>query len=536
MSKYKFDSMGVMIDLSRNAVMSMDGLRRFLPLLKKMGYKTVFFYTEDTYEVEGEPFFGYMRGRYSIAEMQEIDALCESLGLEAIPCIQMLAHMNAYVRWNQVEFDMEEVMLVDDDRTYELIEHMLITLRKCFKSDKIHIGMDEAWSLGKGKHVDRYGYETVDQLMKRHLERVCTLLDKYDYEPLMWSDMFFSVITNHKYYTTKLEMPKEMIDALPEKVIPVYWDYYQTKQEPFEDMLYNHAQMSDKTWFAGGVWSWTGLIPHNDFSILSMKLAIDACKKYNTRNIFFCMWGDDGGDCSHFSQLPALHYIAMYAKGVTDEEKIKAKFKSLTGISYDDYIAIDKVNHIVGDEPQSGAPRNPSRHFLYSDSFGSQYDYNVAEGCSKNCAEIAERLHNTAKQSRKYGYVFESAACLSDILALKYELGVKVRAAYQAGDKEALRALCDNEYAKLPALYKKYTAAFEKQWMKDNKPYGFDIHEIRLAGTKARLETCRRRLYDYLDGKLDRIEELEGQILPYGGKGKSALGNGVPSMMTSNIL
>ena len=46
--KKSFDTFGVMIDMSRNAVMSVDGLRRFLPLLKKMGYNCVMLYTEDT--------------------------------------------------------------------------------------------------------------------------------------------------------------------------------------------------------------------------------------------------------------------------------------------------------------------------------------------------------------------------------------------------------------------------------------------------------------------------------------------------------
>ena len=32
-------------------------------------------YTEDIYEVDGEPYFGYMRGSYTKAEMKEIDAL-----------------------------------------------------------------------------------------------------------------------------------------------------------------------------------------------------------------------------------------------------------------------------------------------------------------------------------------------------------------------------------------------------------------------------------------------------------------------------
>ena len=49
-----FDTFGVMIDMSRNAVMSVEGLKRFLTLLKKMGYNMVMLYTEDTYEVDGE--------------------------------------------------------------------------------------------------------------------------------------------------------------------------------------------------------------------------------------------------------------------------------------------------------------------------------------------------------------------------------------------------------------------------------------------------------------------------------------------------
>ena len=123
----KFETLGVMIDMSRNAVMSIDGLKRFLPLLKKMGYNCVMLYTEDTYEVDGEPYFGYMRGRYSKEEMREIDDFAYSIGIEAIPCIQTLAHLNAYKRWRTVPFDYDDILLTDDDRTYRLITSMFKT-------------------------------------------------------------------------------------------------------------------------------------------------------------------------------------------------------------------------------------------------------------------------------------------------------------------------------------------------------------------------------------------------------------------------
>ena len=56
--------LGVMLDCSRNAVMNIAELKRFILILEKMGYNCLQLYTEDTYEIEGEPLFGYRRGRY----------------------------------------------------------------------------------------------------------------------------------------------------------------------------------------------------------------------------------------------------------------------------------------------------------------------------------------------------------------------------------------------------------------------------------------------------------------------------------------
>ena len=85
-----YQRLGVMIDMSRNAVMSVAALKEYFVLLKKMGYNSVMLYTEDTYEVEGEPFFGYMRGRYSANELKEID--------KGLDNAEMLYHIGSYSR------------------------------------------------------------------------------------------------------------------------------------------------------------------------------------------------------------------------------------------------------------------------------------------------------------------------------------------------------------------------------------------------------------------------------------------------------
>ena len=81
-------------------------------------------YTEDIYEIDGEPYFGYMRGRYSKAELKEIDDLGASMGIEVIPCIQTLAHLTAAVRWGKFPIDFGDVLLTDDERSYEFATNL----------------------------------------------------------------------------------------------------------------------------------------------------------------------------------------------------------------------------------------------------------------------------------------------------------------------------------------------------------------------------------------------------------------------------
>lgn len=95
-----FDYFGVMIDCSRGAVPGVSALKNFLDIIAKMGYNCAMLYTEDTYEIPTEPFFGYKRGKYTLSELSELDEYANGLGIELIPCVQTLAHLNAIFRWD----------------------------------------------------------------------------------------------------------------------------------------------------------------------------------------------------------------------------------------------------------------------------------------------------------------------------------------------------------------------------------------------------------------------------------------------------
>ena len=167
--------LSAMVDCSRNAVKNPETVKKLIRLLAVFGYNGLMLYTEDTFEVDGEPYFGYLRGRYTKSEIKEIDAYALRYGIELIPCIQTLAHLGTIRYWTkeyEQAIDSDDVLLVGGQRTNMLLEHIFKTINECFTSKKINIGMDEAWGLGRGKYLSRTGYEPSLTILKKHLANV----------------------------------------------------------------------------------------------------------------------------------------------------------------------------------------------------------------------------------------------------------------------------------------------------------------------------------------------------------------------------
>lgn len=308
--KYQPNRLGTMIDCSRNAVASVESVKKWIDLTSSIGYNTLMLYTEDTYEVSGEPYFGYMRGRYSREELRGLDAYAKNKNMELIPCIQTLAHLNALNRWPEYKehFDVDDILLAQDERVYLLIDHMFATLADSFTSRVVHIGMDEAHLLGRGRYADLHGVEERFGIMARHLRRVCDIGEKYGFRFLMWSDMFFRLASGGDYYKPET-IRDEVKKIIPDNVELVYWDYYSTDRAHYDAMLTTHEKLHPGTWFAGGLWSWAGLAPHNGYSIRTTEAALQSCAMHNTKNLLFTLWGDNGGECSRFALLPALFFM-----------------------------------------------------------------------------------------------------------------------------------------------------------------------------------------------------------------------------------
>ncbi len=517
----KFRKFGVMIDNSRNAVMKVDTVKEYIDIISKLGYNCLSLYTEDTYEIKNQPYFGHNRGRYSQDELKIIDKYAIEKGVEIIPCIQTLGHLNAIMRWKCYSeiCDCNDILLADDERTYSLIDDMFSTLSETFTSRTVNIGMDEANMVGRGKYYDIHGDRNKLEILVEHLHKVAKIAAKYNFEIIMWGDMFLHLLKENTDASDEaayvgggdlkgITIPDSLREAIPENVNIIYWDYYSRNIKHYDQNIETYLAIKENLWFAGGIWTWTGFIPHNRYSMETSNAAITSCIKNDVKDVIFTIWGDHGAETSRFAILPSLYYISQLAKGINDIDIIKSGFLKEFGISFDDYMLIDLPLSLTASETRMV---NADRYLLYNDVFMGLFDSKVTEEDGKGYYAAARNLEKIPA-TYKYHYMFESAQKLCDVLALKCDIGLRTRKAYESKNKYELTELI-KDYDKLLDLIRDFYTAFEKQWMIENKPHGFDVQDIRIGGLIQRISHCKNRLIDYINGDLSVIEELEEPVL-----------------------
>ena len=183
-----FSKNGVMLDCSRNAVFTVEKVKSFIRIMAKLGMNTLMLYTEETYTVPDEPYFGAYRGRYSQDEIREMDAYARTFGIELVPCIQTLAHLHNALKWplGETVKDTADILQVGKEEVYTLIEKMLCSVKESFSTNRVHLGMDEAAQLGLGKYLRENGYTKSSVLIREHSARVFEICKKLEQDKILF--------------------------------------------------------------------------------------------------------------------------------------------------------------------------------------------------------------------------------------------------------------------------------------------------------------------------------------------------------------
>lgn len=495
-------SCGMMLDMSRGGVMTVEAVKRMIDAHIALGLNMMMLYTEDTYTVPEATYLGYLRGRYTEEEMRELDDYAAAFGVELIPCVQTLAHLEQFLQWdvNQKIKDNDCVLMIDEPRTYEWIRAALTALRRCFRTDRIHIGMDEAHGVGLGEYYQKHGPVDRFALLTRHLNKVVDICKELNFKPIMWSDMFYRLGSKmNDYYDTDAVVPQSVITEIPDVAL-CYWDYYHTDEAFYTGMLEGHRQMGKEVVFAGGIWTWSGLLPHVRKTNATAYPALRACLKSGINTVLATAWGDDG--CETDYRL-ALNQLPIYSEHVWLGEKCtKAEVEHmgelLTGMSR---VCYDAMGAFYANEED----HRPGKGLFYCDPL-----YPLTEGLW-DLNGYRDELEKGIKTLECH---LDDARCEYAWLAMRIALDKLdwvniLRPTYIRGDKAAMLVLATEKLPALRELYDRMMFVWREQWESGRKRNGWETICARLGAVIARLDDAQRILIRWAEGKIERVEELE---------------------------
>ena len=514
-----FKTLGIMLDVSRNMVMRIDHLKMWLRRLALSGYNMVMLYTEDVYELPDEPFFGYMRGAYTLDEIRELDVYASRLGIELVGCIQTLGHLEQILKWdgayNKVK-DTASVLMVDEPETYKLIEKMIRFWSEALTSRRIHIGMDETHDLGRGRFLDVHGYESGFELFNRHLGKVNAICKEAGLSPMIWSDMYFRLSNpDQDYYDLEHAVPEAVQKKIPQNVQLVYWDYYHQDAAMYEKMIQRHRDIGFDPVMGSGIWTGTRLWYDHKKTMQTAVPCIQACRKQKVSELFFTMWGDDGAYCNYDSSLAGIIFCADLAFGVPANDPHKEtsrRFAAICQSSYEAHLVASDIEawDDFGVDPALMIWDDPLLGILFDDCKRRNPEFDLK--LSDRYDEMLRKL--LPYQEECFAGDFEHIINALQLLLLKLELRGALEAAYDRDDRIALRQIAVSLIPAVIAAVWEFDASFRRQWLKCAKPFGLEVIQARNAVQAARLEETALRIREYLDGTVASIEELDARISP----------------------
>lgn len=479
-----------------------------------MGLNLGMMYTEDTYEVPGQPFFGYKRGRYTYDELKALDDYANLFGIELCPCIQTLGHLKRILHWPAYHHlrDNDEVLLADLEETYVLLEQMIQAATAPYRSKKIHLGMDEAFGVGLGAHLTRFGYEDPHSVIGRHLSRVLGICDKYGLKAMMWSDMYFH-LDGRNYHSPGLpsESAKAAVDP---RITLMYWDYYQSQEEKYADALYKHAQFPAPTVFAGGIWTWIGPAPDYPTTIANTVAGLTACAKAEIPLALATAWGDNGGECNLTAALLGLQlYGELTFRSEYDPQLLAERFRRCCHADAQAFLDLSLLNYMPGMKDNPSDPVNACKFMLYQDPLVQLFEADTqGYAMAEHFGSLVTRYARYAVENPEYGLLFDFYTALANALALKCVWHEQAGNAVRSRNREQAAALADGIPATVEAL-NTLRVVWRKLWETTNKPNGFEIIEVRLGGVAARMTTAGEKMRAFALGETETIPELEEPAL-----------------------
>ena len=300
-----FPSRGVMLDISRGKVPTLETIFDLVDLLSGWKVNHLELYTEHTFAYENHREVWAQASPITGEDILRLDAYCRERFVELVPNQNSFGHMHRWLELPQYNhlaecpdgFDLTLQghttrmppfsLNPTDARSIELMEELFSELLPHFLSERFNVGCDETWDVGRGRSARAAGERGVGRVYLDYLLEIHRLVRRHGRTMHFWGD----IIIQHP----------ELVPELPEDVVVLEWGY--EAGHPFGEHGAAFARSGIPFFVCPGTSSWNSIVGRTSNCLRNIRNATGNGLRHGAVGVLTTDWGDNG----HTQYLPVSY-------------------------------------------------------------------------------------------------------------------------------------------------------------------------------------------------------------------------------------
>ncbi len=299
-----FAERGVMLDVSRDKVPTMETLYRLVDELASWKVNRLQLYVEHTFAYRAHPDVWADASPLTGDELEALGAYGRERFVELVPNQNSFGHMErwlkhpAYASLAEVATPTSDYMSLCpiDPRAIDFLGGLYDDLLPHFTSKTFNVGCDETIDLGKGRSRDAILRLGVGRVYLDFLHKIHGLVAARGRRMQFWGDIVL--------------LHPELIAELPRDVVALNWGY--EGNHPFDAEGERFAAAGIAHQVCPGTSSWLSIGGRTHNTLANLDAASRSGLAHGAKGLLITDWGD----CGHWQPLPVSYLGLAYGAAV----------------------------------------------------------------------------------------------------------------------------------------------------------------------------------------------------------------------------
>lgn len=305
-----FPARGVMLDISRDKVPTMETLFNLVDWLASLKINQFQLYTEHTFAYRNHPAVWAEASPITAQQILELDAYCRERFVELVPNQNSFGHMWRWLKLPEyghlaethervIEW-MSEVpftLAPNHPGSIALLESMYDELLPNFTSRMFNVGADETWDLGTGRSKADVEARGKGRVYLDFLLKIYEQVTARGRTMQFWGDI--------------INQYPELVPEIPKDTIALEWGY--EAGHPFAEKSELFAKSGIPFYVCPGTSSWVTLSGRTENMMGCIRNSVENGLKFGAIGVLNTDWGDRG----HWQQLPVSYAGFAYGAAVS---------------------------------------------------------------------------------------------------------------------------------------------------------------------------------------------------------------------------